>query len=99
MISADKLDKGRDSEVVFLKCGTALRRRLIDLGITPGASITFIRQAPLGDPIIFKVRGYKIGIRKKEAVKILAEYTEGSVSVAVHNSSRRQSELRKNHAF
>ena len=49
----------------------ALRRRLFDMGITPGAKITMRKTAPLGDPIEVNLRGYELSLRKAEAQAIL----------------------------
>lgn len=49
----------------------AFKRRLIDMGITPGTIIKIIRLAPLGDPIQIQVRGYELSIHKSEAEKII----------------------------
>jgi Fe2+ transport system protein FeoA len=48
-----------------------LRRRLLDMGITPGTEITFKKVAPLGDPVEILLRGYKLAIRKAEAEAVL----------------------------
>lgn len=53
-------------------CG-ALRRRIIDMGITPGATIIMRKVAPFGDPIEINVRGYELSIRKSEAKEIILE--------------------------
>ena len=53
-------------------CG-ALRRRIIDMGITPGATIIMRKVAPFGDPIEINVRGYELSIRKSEANEIILE--------------------------
>ena len=45
----------------------AIRRRLFDMGVTPGAEITLRKKAPLGDPIEVKLRGYELTLRKAEA--------------------------------
>ncbi len=44
-----------------------LRRRLFDMGVTPGAVIVMKKRAPLGDPIEISVRGYELTLRKDEA--------------------------------
>ncbi len=44
-----------------------LRRRLFDMGITPGADITMRKVAPLGDPVEITLRGYELTLRKTEA--------------------------------
>jgi len=48
-----------------------LRRRLLDMGITPGTEITFKKVAPLGDPVEILLRGYVLAIRKTEAETVL----------------------------
>ena len=42
----------------------AIRRRLFDMGITPGAEIYLRKKAPLGDPIEITLRGYELTLRK-----------------------------------
>ena len=48
----------------------ALRRRIMDMGITKGTSIFVRKVAPLGDPVEITVRGYELSIRKGEAENI-----------------------------
>lgn len=48
----------------------ALRRRLMDMGITKGTTIYVRKVAPLGDPIEITVRGYELSLRKDEAQNI-----------------------------
>ncbi|MBR2579020.1 MAG: fused ferrous iron transport protein A/B, partial [Clostridia bacterium] len=48
----------------------ALRRRIIDMGITPGVRIKVVKRAPLGDPIEVSVHGYNLSIRKSDAAQI-----------------------------
>ena len=45
----------------------ALKRRIMDMGITKGVSITVRKVAPLGDPIEVTVRGYELSLRKQDA--------------------------------
>ncbi len=44
-----------------------IRRRLFDMGVTPGAQVTLRKKAPLGDPIEITLRGYELSLRKNEA--------------------------------
>ena len=44
-----------------------VRRRLFDMGITPGASVILRKKAPLGDPLEITLRGYELTLRKGEA--------------------------------
>lgn len=69
--TADKLKKGVTAFVKALACTGAVRRRLIDMGITPGAQIRMLKKAPFGDPIEFEIRGYALSLRKREAALIL----------------------------
>ncbi len=51
----------------------ALRRRLFDMGITPGAEIYLRKKAPLGDPMEISLRGYELTLRKAEAAQVEME--------------------------
>ena len=48
-----------------------IRRRLMDMGVTPGATIEVVKVAPLGDPIEVNIRGYELSLRKDEAKNIV----------------------------
>lgn len=50
-----------------------IKRRLFDMGITPGAEIHMRKRAPLGDPIEITIRGYELTLRKTEAVCVTME--------------------------
>lgn len=61
---------GETVKVVRL-CGEgALRRRIMDMGITKGVDVYIRKVAPLGDPVEITVRGYELSIRKNEAENI-----------------------------
>ncbi len=57
---------------IVKKLGTSgdLRRRIIDMGVTPGTKIEMIKSAPFGDPLEVKIHGYDLSIRKAEADNI-----------------------------
>ncbi len=50
-----------------------IKRRLFDMGITPGAEIFLRKKAPLGDPIEVTIRGYELTLRKTEAACVMME--------------------------
>ena len=50
-----------------------IRRRLFDMGVTPGAELTMRKKAPLGDPIEITIRGYELTLRKGEAACVEVE--------------------------
>ena len=51
----------------------AVKRRIMDMGITKGVSIFIRKVAPLGDPVEITVRGYELSLRKNDASFILVE--------------------------
>ncbi len=55
----------------------AVKRRIMDMGITKGTSIFIRKVAPLGDPVEVTVRGYELSIRKADAEMIQVEKEEG----------------------
>ena len=61
---------GDTISVVKLHGEGAVRRRLMDMGITKGAEIFIRKVAPLGDPVEITVRGYELSIRKNDAEMI-----------------------------
>lgn len=56
-----------------------IRRRLLDMGITPGTEISMRKVAPLGDPIEITVRGYQLSLRKSEAEIVLMNINGGGI--------------------
>lgn len=47
--------------------GSTTARRLFDLGFAPGAEVEVVRRAPLADPVIFRVAGYEVSLRRVHA--------------------------------
>lgn len=58
---------GESATVVKIHGEGAVRRRIMDMGITKGILLTVRKVAPLGDPIQLNVRGYELSIRKADA--------------------------------
>ncbi len=64
----DTLTVGQSGTVVAVNgLNTSLRRRLLDMGLTPNTKVEVMRFAPLGDPMELNVRGYALTIRKEDA--------------------------------
>ena len=61
---------GETVSVVKLTGEGAVKRRIMDMGITKGTEIYVRKVAPLGDPVEVNVRGYELSIRKSEAENI-----------------------------
>ena len=64
---------GQTVKVVKLEGEGAIKRRIMDMGITKGTQITLRKLAPLGDPMELTVRGYELSLRKEDAQRILVE--------------------------
>ena len=62
-----QLSIGESATVVVVNGEGAIRRRLFDMGITPGVEVYLRKKAPLGDPIEISLRGYELTLRKAEA--------------------------------
>ena len=58
---------GERGKIVAVTGEGRIRRRLFDMGVTPGAELTMRKKAPLGDPIEITIRGYELTLRKTEA--------------------------------
>lgn len=63
----DQFVPGDQGEVVKVSGQGAIRRRLLDMGITPGTRILLIKTAPMGDPLEITLRGFNLSIRKEDA--------------------------------
>ncbi len=64
---------GQTARVVKLHGQGALKRRIMDMGITKGVEIYVRKVAPLGDPLELNVRGYELSLRKADAELIEVE--------------------------
>jgi ferrous iron transport protein A len=73
MTSLKDIKVGNTVKVAKLEGEGALKRRIMDMGITKGVDIYVRKVAPLGDPMQLKVRGYELTIRKADANLIMVE--------------------------
>lgn len=64
---------GSTVKVVKLYGEGAIRRRIMDMGLTKGVTVTVRKLAPLGDPMELTVRGYELSLRKADAAMIEVE--------------------------
>ena len=65
---------GKSTRVVKLHGEGAVKRRIMDMGLTKGTEIFVRKVAPLGDPIEITVRGYELSLRKADADMVEVEY-------------------------
>lgn len=69
-MTLEDLKPGQEGVVALLGEKGPVRRRIMDMGITPGVQVKVIKVAPLGDPVEVNVRGYELSLRKAEARQI-----------------------------
>ena len=72
-IPLKSLKDGQSGQVEKIELEGATKRRLIEMGITPGTRVGVLKRAPLGDPIEVTVRGYELSLRKADAEQIEVE--------------------------
>ena len=73
MLTLKDVKIGQSVKVVKLEGEGAVKRRIMDMGITKGTMITLRKLAPLGDPMELTVRGYELSLRKEDAGRIFVE--------------------------
>ena len=67
---AAELEVGQTGRVSRVVGADGVSRRLLEMGVTPGVEIRRLGAAPLGDPLEFELRGYRLSLRKSEAAHV-----------------------------
>jgi ferrous iron transport protein A len=67
VVKLSELSPGITAVVSAVAPGDGVGVRLREMGVLPGTRVSFVRSAPLGDPLEFKVRGYRLTLRRNEA--------------------------------
>ena len=67
---AAELSVGESARVARVAGADDVSRRLLEMGVTPGVELRCIGAAPLGDPLEFELRGYRLSLRRAEARQI-----------------------------
>ena len=73
MTTLKEIQMGVKCKVAQINGSGAVKRRIMDMGITKGTELVVRKVAPLGDPIELTVRGYELSIRKNDAELIIVE--------------------------
>ncbi len=76
-MTLDRLPIGEKARIVAVKGKGALRRRLLDMGLTPHTEVMIRKVAPMGDPIEIFLRSYELTLRKDDARNIVIEEGAG----------------------
>ena len=69
-MTLDRIKPGQGGVISYVGGQGLLRRRLLDMGLTPNTRVRVRKVAPMGDPIELSLRSYVLTIRKDEAAKI-----------------------------
>ena len=66
-ITLTNLPIGSEGRVVSVNADNGIARRIMEMGVIPGVTVSVVKAAPFGDPIEIRVRGYSLAMRKTEA--------------------------------
>ena len=70
MATLDRLKQGERARIVSISGDDSVSVRLMEMGLTEGEEIELLGFAPLGDPIEFALRGYRLSLRAREAQRV-----------------------------
>jgi ferrous iron transport protein A len=73
MTLLSEVSRGEQVRVVQIAGDDSLSIRLMEMGLTPGVDVVLVGAAPLGDPLEFEVRGYRLSLRRSEAARVSVE--------------------------
>jgi Fe2+ transport system protein FeoA len=77
-VSLAQLRPGQSGVVESVAPDDAVTQRLRDLGFVAGTRIAVLRAAPLGDPVLYELRGYELSLRRSEASRVRIRSVDGS---------------------
>lgn len=73
MMTLNDLPVGSRGRIIDILGDDAIALRLMEMGLTEDEPIEFLGKAPLGDPLEFLIRGYRISLRQSEATRVIVE--------------------------
>ena len=77
-LTLDQISRGSVARILDVTGDDSLAIRLMEMGLIEGEEIELIGAAPLGDPLEFAVRGYRLSLRAGEAKRVVVEPVAGS---------------------
>ena len=72
-MTLDELDIGQSGRITDVGGQGALRQHFLDMGLIPGADVTLVKFAPMGDPMELQIHGYELTLRLADAAQIRSE--------------------------
>ena len=82
-MTLNELKPGQSARITKVGGRGALRQHFLDMGVIPGAGITLVKLAPMGDPMEFRLHGYELTLRVADAAHISAERADGDAQTPV----------------
>lgn len=79
------LEIGKSAVIKTVGGSGALRQHFLDMGVIPGAEVTVVKFAPMGDPIEVRIHGYELTLRLAEADQIEIEEASAIYARSIHN--------------
>ena len=73
-----ELKIGESARIESIGGEGALRQHFLDMGLIPGAEVTVVRFAPMGDPMEVRIHGYELSLRLDDAAEIEVTQTDGA---------------------
>lgn len=80
-MKVNELPIGKTATVTKVGGEGSLRQHFLDMGVIPGADITLVKYAPMGDPIEFMIHGYELTLRKSDAQRIEVENVRNALGI------------------
>ena len=77
-MTLDQLRVGQSAVISSVGGEGAHRQHFLDMGVIPGAEITLVKFAPMGDPVEFRIHGYELTLRLEDAAKIGIDVAENA---------------------
>lgn len=88
--SLDRMALGGAATVIRVEGDDPVARRLVDLGFWPGTTVQAVRKAPLGDPVQYNLRGFRLALRRDEACRVVVQPLSGAAVISAgHPVARR----------
>lgn len=73
MTTLDTLPVGQTAQITEIRGEDAIAIRLMEMGLTEGEEVRVVAVAPLGDPVEYEIRGYRLSLRRAEARRVLIQ--------------------------
>lgn len=72
-MTLDQLSPSQHARIVEIDGVDSIAMRLMEMGLTEGETVSYVAAAPLGDPVEYAIRGYRLSLRRTEAARVRIE--------------------------